>query len=42
MANHPYVFHSYITPVIDKLEDHYVHSRANSKRIGLGGLETDR
>lgn len=38
----PYLGHSHITPVIDKLEDHYVHSRTNRKRIGLGGLETDR
>jgi len=34
----PYICHGHITPVIDKLEDHYVHSRANSRRIGLRGL----
>lgn len=25
----PYVGHSHVTPVMNKLEDHYVHSRAN-------------
>jgi len=38
----PYLGHGHITPVIDKLEDHYVHSRADSKCTGLGGPETDR
>lgn len=38
----PYICHGHITPVIDKLENHYVHSRANSRRIGLGGLEANR
>lgn len=38
----PYLGHGHITPVIDKLEDHYVHSRANSRRIRLGGLEANR
>lgn len=38
----PYLGHSHITPVMNKLEDHYVHSRTDSKCTGLGGLETDR
>lgn len=38
----PYVCHGHIIPITDKLEDHYVHSRANRKRIRLGGLEANR
>ena len=38
----PYLGHNHVTPMMDKLENHYVHSRTNRKRIGLGGLETNR